>query len=99
MLSNREVKMTRIIEYRQGATPGEEVFELRVFKLDTGDVRGCVIPLDLAVNHNMIDDMSEPVAEAFLDGLALCEKEGIPNLWVHDPLGLFPASARPVREM
>ena len=35
-------------------------------------VRACVIPVDLAINHIMIDEMSEPVARAFLDGLALC---------------------------
>jgi hypothetical protein len=35
--------MTRIIEHRQGAAPDEEVFELRVFQLRDGDVRGCVV--------------------------------------------------------
>jgi hypothetical protein len=42
--------MTRIIEHRQGAGPGEEVLELRVFQLRDGDVRACVVPADLAVN-------------------------------------------------
>jgi hypothetical protein len=41
--------------------------------------------------------LSRPAAEAFLDALSLCEKEGIASLWVHDPFGLFPARARPAR--
>ena len=53
--------MTRIIEHRQDAAPGEEVFELRVFQLRDGDVRACVVPADLAVNLDMMADMSEPV--------------------------------------
>jgi hypothetical protein len=82
--------MTRIIEHRQDAAPDEEVFELRVFQLRDSDVRGCVVPADLAVDLNMMADMSEPVAQAYLDALALCETESVATLWVHDPLGLFP---------
>ena len=64
--------MTRIIEHREDARAGEEVFELCVFRLDYGEVRACVIPVDLVTtNHNMIDELSQPVVEAFLDGLAL----------------------------
>ena len=66
---------------------------------DSREVRDCVIPVDLAINHIMIDEMSEPVARAFLDGLALCEREDIPNLWVRDPHGLFPPRDRPVRQV
>jgi hypothetical protein len=91
--------MTRIIEHRQDADAGEEVFELRVFQLEGGDVRACVVPVDLPMSHVMMDDMSVPVTQAFLDALAMCEKEVIPNLWVHDPLGLFPQRDRPVREI
>ena len=36
--------MTRIIEHRQDAAPDEELFELRVFQLRDGDVRGCSSP-------------------------------------------------------
>ena len=68
-------------------------------QLAAGEVRACVIPVDLAINHIMIDEMSEPVARAFLDGLALCEREDIPNLWVRDPHGLFPPRDRPVRQV
>jgi hypothetical protein len=89
---------TRVGEIRDRAA-GEEMFELRVFRLDSGEVRACVIPVDLAINHIMIDEMSEPEARAFLDGLALCEREDIPNLWVHDPHGLFPPRDRPVRQV
>ena len=90
--------MTRIIEYRRDAYPDEELFELRVFRLQDGEVHACVIPADLPVNLDAMADMSEPVAQAFLDGLALCEKEGIATLWVHDPFGLFPPRDRPVRQ-
>jgi hypothetical protein len=91
--------MTRIIEHRQDADAGEEVFELRVFQLRDGDVRACVVPADLAMSHIMMDEMSEPVARAYLDALALCEKEGVATLWVHDSLGLFPPGDRPEREV
>jgi hypothetical protein len=91
--------VTRIIEHRHDAAPGEEVFELRVFKLHDGDVRACVVPADLAVSHTMMEEMSEPAAQAFLDALALCEKEAIAALWVHDSLGLFPPGDRPARDV
>ena len=91
--------MTRIIEHRQDAGAGEEVFELRVFQLEGGDVRACVVPSDLAMTHTMMDEMSEPVGQAYLDALALCEREGIATLWVHDSLGLFPLQDRPEREL
>ena len=81
--------MTRIIEHRQDAAPGEELFELRVFQLRDGDVRACVVSADLAVDLDMMADMSEPVAQAYLDALALCETESVATLWVHDPLGSF----------
>jgi hypothetical protein len=91
--------MTRIIEHRQDAGPGEEVLELRVFQFHYGDVRACVVSADLAVDHDMLADMSEPVAQAYLNALALCEAESVATLWVHDPLGLFPQRDRPEREL
>ena len=72
--------MTRIIEDTQDADAGERVFELRVFQLHDGDVRACVVPSHLAMSHNMMDEKSEPVAQAYLDALALCEKEGVTTL-------------------
>ncbi len=72
--------MTRIIEHRQDAASDEEVFELRVFQLRDGDARGCVVPADLAVDLDMMADMSEPVAQAYLDALALCETESVATL-------------------
>jgi hypothetical protein len=95
----KDVPMTRIIEHRQDAAEGEEIFELRVFKLQDGDVRACVVPADLALGHGMMEEMSEHVVEAFLDALALCEKERIAALWIHDSLGLFPPSQRPARDI
>ena len=47
--------MVRIIEHREDAGADEEVFELRGFRLDYGEVRACVIPVDLLINHNMSD--------------------------------------------
>ena len=44
-------------------------------------------------------EMSEPVAQVYLNALALCEAEGVATLWVHDPLGLFPQRDRPEREL
>lgn len=91
--------MTRIVERRQDADAVEDVFELRIFQLRDGDVRACVVPADLAVTFEMMVYMSEPVAQAYLDALALCEGEGISILWVHDPLALFPPHDRPEREL
>jgi hypothetical protein len=91
--------MTRIIEQSQDADAGEKVFELRVFQLHDGDVRGCVVPSHLIISHNMMDEASKPVAQAYLDALALCEKEGVTTLWVHDSLNLFPPHDRPEREL
>ena len=56
-----------------------------VFQLRDGDVRACVVPADLAVDLDRMADMSEPVAQAYLDALALCEAESVATLWVHDP--------------
>ena len=73
--------MTRIIERSQDADAGENLLELRVFPL-----RACVVPADLTVTFEMLADLSEPAAQAYLDALALCEAEGVATLWVHDPL-------------
>jgi len=78
--------MTRIIERRQDAGAVEDVFELRVFQLRDGDVRACAVPAELAVTFEMMAEMREPVAQAYLDALSLCEAEGVSTLWVHDPL-------------
>ena len=72
---------------------------MRVFQLRDGDVRGCVVRADLAVDLDIMADMSEPVAKAYLDALALCEVESVATLWVHDPLGLFPQRDRPELEL
>jgi hypothetical protein len=64
------------------------------FKLKDRDVRGSVVPADLPVNLDMMADVSEPAAEAYLDALALCETESIVTFWVHDLLGIRPAIDR-----
>ena len=87
--------MTRIIEHRQDAAPGEELFELRVFQLRDGDVRACVVPADLAVDLDMMADMSEPVAQAYLNALALCEAESVATLWVHESARALSATRLP----
>jgi hypothetical protein len=94
-----ERSMTRVIEHRRDADAGEEVFELRVFQLRDADVRACVVPADLPVNLDLMADMGEPVAQAYLDAIALCEAEGVSTLWVHDPLNLFPPDDRPERDL
>jgi hypothetical protein len=91
--------MTRIIEHCQDAVADEEIFQLRVFQLRASDVRACVVAADPAVTLDMIADMSEPVAQAYLHALALCETENVTTLWVHDPLGLFAPGERPEREV
>jgi len=75
------------------------VLELRVFQLCYGDVRACIKPSGLIMTQSMMDDISEPVAQAYLNALTLCEKEGIATLWVHDSLGLFSPQARPDRDV
>jgi hypothetical protein len=97
--SEGRTNVTRIIEHRQDAGPEEEVLELRVFQLRYGHVRACVVSAALALDVDLMADMSEPVAQAYLDALALCEAESVATLWVHDPLGLFPQRDRPEREL
>ena len=89
--------MTRIIERRQAAASGETVLELRFFRTKEAEVRAYISCDDVIIDTNMMILLSRPAAEAFLDALALCEKEGVANLWVDDPLGLFPPDARPTR--
>ena len=91
--------MTRVIEHRQDAARGEELLELRVFQLRDGDVRACVVSAGLSLDLEMMAEMSDPVAQAYVDALALCEAESVAALWVHDPLGLFPPRDRPEVEL
>ena len=88
----------RIIERREEVAADEEVFELRVFRARNGDVRACVVPVDIAVNLGMMAEARQHVAQSYLDALALCEMKGIAIFWVHDPLGLFPPPDRPMRD-
>jgi hypothetical protein len=90
--------MTRVIEQRQAAAPGEAVLELRFFRTKAAEVRAYISCDDVIIDTNMMILLSRPAAEAFLEALALCEKEGVANLWVNDPLILFPPPTRPTRE-
>ena len=90
--------MVRIIDRRGDAVPGESVAQLRVWKLSEQDVRACLIPIDAIMDKSAMLEISDPAAEAFLDAISQCEKEGVATLWVHDPIGLFPPHARPARE-
>jgi hypothetical protein len=92
-----EETMTRVIERRQAAAPGETVLELRLYRTKDAEVRAYISWDDVIIDTDMMIMLSRPAAEAFLDALALCEKEGIANLWVHDTFGLFPSHARPTR--
>ncbi len=92
------IDVIRIIERRQEAAAEAKVFELRVFRAHDGDVRACVVPVDTAITLDMMADAREHVAQSYLDALALCEMEGVAIFWVHDPLGLFPPSNRPMRD-
>jgi hypothetical protein len=90
--------MTRVIERRLAAAPGETVLELRLFRTKAAEVRAYISCDDVIIDTNMMMLLSRPPVEAFLDALALCEKEGVANLCVHDNVGLFPPDARPKRE-
>jgi hypothetical protein len=87
--------MTHVIEHRQAAAPGETVLELRLFRTKAAEVRAYISCDDVIIDTNMMMLLSRPAAEAFLEALALCEREGVANLWVHDTFGLFPPHHRP----
>jgi len=91
--------MIRIIEHREDISPGEDVFELRVFKTRGGERHAYVVPIDMTLDHAMMEEISKPVARAFLDALTLCERAQIATLWIHDPLYLFPPQDWPVRTL
>jgi hypothetical protein len=90
-----EETKTRVIERRQASAPGETVLELRLYRTKDAEVRAYISCDDMIIDTDMMIMLSRPAAEAFLDALALREKEGIANLWVHDTFGLFPSHARP----
>jgi hypothetical protein len=93
--------MTRIIEYRDEVSTDAHVVEFRVYPSpgDPSRVLGYLMPYvasdsgDAAWAHTTFE-FGEPVGEAFLLALALCEKHDIKMLWVHDPEHLFPQVLR-----
>ena len=44
-------------------------------------------------------EFGEPVGEAFLIALTLCQKHDVKVIWVHDPEHLFPLEKRPIRDV
>ena len=91
--------MTRIIDDRPNVAGGEEVMRLWVWQWRVGDVRACILPLDVVLDRNKMLKISDPVAEAFLDALEACEVDDIGTLWIDDPLSLFPPADRPVQKI
>ena len=103
--SIRNCTMVRIIEHRDEAPAGVHVVEFRVYPSpsDASRVLGYVVPYVASESgewgraHTTFE-FGEPVDEAFLIALALCEKHDAEVLWVHDPAHLFPPDKRPVRD-
>lgn len=97
--------MVQIIEQRDDALLQEHVAEFRVYlsPQNASRVLGYVMPYvasEGAPEYARADttfEFGEPVDEAFLIALALCEERGVEYLWVHDPKGLFPKDKRPCR--
>jgi hypothetical protein len=87
--------MTRIIEHRHAVS--STMLELCVFRAKSGEVRACIKADGLIMDQSMMDDISAPVAQAFLDTIVLCKSEDITTLWVNDPEQLFPPRKRPAR--
>ena len=53
------------------------MFELRIFQLRDGDVRACVVPADLAVDLDMMADMSAPVARRISTRLRCARRKAL----------------------
>ena len=96
---HRKPVMTRIIDDRHNAASDEEMIRLRVWQWRKGDVRACILPLDAVLDQNSMRKISDPIEEAFLDALTICEVDDIGTLWIDDPMGIFPPADRPIREM
>jgi hypothetical protein len=98
--------VVRIIEYRDEVSPDQHVAEFRVYQSpkDASRVLGYIMPYVAsesgeAARTGTAFEFGEPVDEAFRLALALCEKHGVPTLWIHDPELLFPQDKRPVHDL
>ncbi|MGD0189008.1 MAG: hypothetical protein ABR953_15045 [Candidatus Acidiferrales bacterium] len=98
--------MTRIIEHRDEASTDARVAEFRVYPSpeDRSRVLGYIVPYlgsegGESARTRTEFEFGEPVVEAFLLALALCQKHEVKFLWVHDPEHLFPPDKRPVRDV
>ena len=98
--------MVRIIEQRDEASPDAHVAEFRVYPspTDASRVLGYIVPFVASAGGEgartlTAFEFGEPVSEAFLIAVALCEKHDVKILWVHDPEHLFPPNERPIRDV
>ena len=98
--------MVRIIDHRDEVSLDVNVAEFRVYPSpnDASRVLGYVVPYVASESGEWARTLTafefgEPVGEAFLIALALCEKHDVKIFWVHDPEHLFPQNERPVRDV
>jgi hypothetical protein len=98
--------LVRIIEHRDEASPDAQVAEFRVYPSpeDPRRVLGYVMPYVASESGESARtrtdfEFGEPVGEAFLIALTLCQKHDVKVLWVHDPEYLFPFDKRPIRDL
>ncbi len=98
--------MLRIIEHRDEASPDEHVADFRVYPSpeDPRRVLSYVMPyvaspVGESARIRTGFEFGEPVGDAFLIAVALCEKHNLKILWVNDPERLFPPNKRPVRDL
>lgn len=80
---------------------GDPPFEFKVYRSpnDENRVLGYLTPYGVIHSDDkqatwIMTPFGVPVAEAYLRALGLAERYGIETIWVNDPDGLFPASAR-----
>jgi hypothetical protein len=98
--------LLRVIEHRDEASPDEHVAEFRVYPSpeDPQRVLGYLMsyvasPVGESARMRTGFEFGEPVGEAFLIVMTLCEKHALKVVWVNDPNGLFPPNERPVRDV
>jgi hypothetical protein len=93
--------MPRIIERREDATTDERVLPFKVYQSKDGTiVFGRITPVVTFPGRQSAAwefvPFGTPVDDAFRAAFDVCERDGIPALWVNDPAGLFPPLVRPV---
>jgi len=97
--------MVRIIEQLESAPKDEPVLEFKVHRSgkDGKTVLGFTRPV-VTIGESLAGrqratwetiPFGVPVADAFCTALRVCERDGVPTLWIHDPDNLFPPQMRP----